>query len=179
MKHNEGLVAQNMALTQSNMQMAQSIIGMCLGPQGIIAQSRQTEVDAIAVVRDATLDMFKQRKEARLEELKAVQELQTRKAITEAIPHMVNRWTGHEVFSEAGNKAAILDKLALRINPQDLELLVQLGKITKEEALALAAQFAAIVEEKKKEVEALKGVPSEDEESNLAVTNGIYGKGLS
>jgi hypothetical protein len=163
MKHNEGLVAQNMALTQSNMQMAQSIIGMCLGPQGIIAQSRQTEVDAIAVVRDATLDMFKQRKEARLEELKAVQELQTRKAI-------------REVFSEAGNKAAILDKLALRISPQDLELLVQLGKVTKEEALALAAQFAAIVEEKKKEVEALKGVPSEDGESNLAIANG---KGLS
>lgn len=179
MKHNEGLVAQNMMLTQSNMQMAQSIIGMCLGPQGIIAQSRQTEIEAISVVRDATLDMFKQRKEARLEEIKAVQELQTRKAITEAIPHMVNRWTGREVFSETGNKAAILDKLALRISPQDLELLVQLGKVTKEEALALAAQFAAIVEEKKKEHEALKGVPSEDDEPNLAVVNGTNGRELS
>jgi hypothetical protein len=162
MKHNEQLVQQNMLLTSNNMQMAQSIIGMCLGPQGIIAQARQTELEAIGVVRDATLDMFKQRRELRMEELKAVQELQTRKAITDAIPHLVNRFTGREVFSETSNKAAIIDKLALKVTPEDLEFLVSMGKLSKEEALVLSAQFAAIVEEKRKELEVLKTVPSEE-----------------
>lgn len=173
MKHNEALVQQNMLLTQNNMQLSQSIIGMCLGPQGIIAQARQTELEAIGVVKDATLDMFKQRRELRLEEIKAAQELQTRQAITAAIPQLVNRFAGHEVFSETSNKAAIIDRLAMRISPEDLELLVQMGKITKEEALLLSAQFAAIVQEKKKELEALKAVPPEEGFSS----EGANGKG--
>lgn len=177
MKHNEQLVQQNMVLTNANMQLAQGVLGMCLGPQGIIAQSRQSEQEAIAVVKDATLNMFKERKEARIEELKAVQQIQTRKAIMDAIPHMVNRWTGHEVFSETANKAAIVDKLAMKVTPQDLELLVQLGKLTQEEALLLSAQFAAIVETKKKELQALKTVPSE-EDSDLSVPDGLNGKAV-
>lgn len=169
MKHNEQLVQQNMVLTQSNMQLAQGVLGMCLGPQGVIAQSRQSELEAIAVVKDATLGMLKERKEARLEELKAIQELQTRKTITDAIPHLVNRWTGHEVFSETANDSAILTKLAMKVTPQDLDMLVQMGKLGQEEALLLSARFAAIVEGKKKELEALKTVPGEDEDSSLVV----------
>jgi hypothetical protein len=174
MKHNEQLVQQNMALTQANMQIAQGVLGMCLGPQGVIAQSRQSELECIAVVKDASLTMLKERKEARIEELRAVQQLQTRKAIMDALPHMVNRWTGHEVFSETSNKAAIVDKLAMKVTPQDLELLVGMGKLTREEALVLAAEFAAIVEGKKKELEALRNVPSE--EGGLSVSDGLNGK---
>jgi len=177
MKHNEQLVQHNMVLTQSNMQLAQSVLGMCLGPQGVIAQSRQSELEAIAVVKDATLGMLKERKEARIEELRAVQQMQTRKAILDAIPHMVNRWTGHEVFSDTANKAAIVDKLAMKVTPQDLELLVQMGKLTQEEALVLSAQFAAIVEAKRKELQALKTVPSE-ENSDLSVPDGLNGKAI-
>lgn len=175
MKHNEQLVQQNMILTQANMQLAQGVLGMCLGPQGVIAQSRQSELEAIAVVKDATLGMLKERKEARLEELKAVQELQTRKAIVDAIPHLVNRWTGHEVFSEQSNDSAIITKLAMKVTPQDLDMLVQMGKLSQEEALILSARFAAIVEGKKKELDALKVVPSEEESSDLSVANGLNG----
>lgn len=169
MKHNEQLVQQNMALTQANMLLSQNVLTMCLGPQGIMAQSRQSELEAIAVVKDATLGMLKERKEARLEELQAIQNLQTRKAIMEAIPHMVNRWTGHEVFSETANDSAIITKLAMKVTPQDLDMLVQMGKLSQEEALLLSARFAAIVEAKKKELAALKVVPDEDESSNLSV----------
>lgn len=175
MKHTEVLAAQNMTLTQSYMQLAQGVLAMCLGPQGILAQSRQTELEAIAVVKDATLGMMKERNEARLGELKALQDLQTRKAVMEAIPHLVNRWTGHEVFSETANDSAILGKLAMKVTPQDLEMLVQMGKLSQEEALILSARFAAIVEGKKKELEALKTVPSE-ESSELSVSDGLNGK---
>jgi len=178
MKHNEMLVQANMQLTRENMQLAQGVLGMCLGPQGVIAQSRQSELEAIAVVKDATLGMLKERKEARLEELKAVQELQTRKAIMDALPHLVNRWTGHEVFSEVANDSAIITKLAMKVTPQDLDMLVQMGKLNQEEALILSARFAAIVEGKKKELEALKTVPGEDGDSSLVVPpNGMNGKG--
>lgn len=178
MKHNEALMQQNMALTQSHTQLTQGVLAMCLGPQGVIAQSRQSELECIAVVKDATLSMLKERKEARLEEAKAAQDLQTRKAIIDALPHMVNRWTGHEVFPETANKAAIIDKLAFRIKPQDLEMLVAMGKLTQDEAMMLSAQFASIVEAKQKELNALKTVPSEEEDESLTVpTNGMNGKG--
>ncbi len=175
MKHNEQLVQQNMSLTQANMQLAQGVLGMCLGPQGIIAQARQTEVEAIGVVRDATLDMFKQRQEARVEEHKAAQELQMRKAIMDALPAMVNRFTGHEVFNETSVKASLVDKLAVKITPQDLDLLVQIGKLSREEALLLSAQFESIVAEKQREAEALKTVPPEEHE--FTAPNGANGKG--
>jgi hypothetical protein len=175
MKHNEQLVQQNMVLTNANMQLAQGVLGMCLGPQGIIAQSRQSELEAIAVVKDATLGMLKERTEARREELQAVQQVQTRKAILDAIPHLVNRWTGHEVFSEASNDSAIVTQLAMKVTPQDLDMLVQMGKLSQEQALILSARFATIVENKKKELEALKTVPSE-EDSDLSVFNNANGK---
>ncbi len=178
MNHNMQLTQQNMALTQANMQLAQGVLGMCLGPQGILAQSQQSQLEAIAVVKDATLGMLKERKEARLEELQAVQSLQTRKAIMDAIPHMVNRWTGHEVFSEAANDSTIIAKLAMKVTPQDLDMLVQMGKLSQEEALILSARFAAIVEAKKKELAALKTVPSEDD-SALSVVDGLNGKAVS
>lgn len=177
MKHNEQLAQQCMQLTQSNMQLAQGVIGMCLGPQGLIAQSRQSELDAIEVVRDATLNMLKERNEARLQEVKAVQDLETRRTIMQAIPHMVNRWTGHEVFSETANDSAIIAKLAMKVSPQDLDMLVQMGKLSQEEALILSARFASIVESKKKELDALKTVPTEESDSSLTVPNGLNGKG--
>jgi len=174
MKHNEMLVQQNMQLTRDNLQLAQGVLGMCLGSTGIIASARQTEMDAIAVVKDATLNMFEQRKQARLEELQAMQTLQTRKAIMDALPHLVNRWTGHEVFDEKANKAAIVDKLAEKVTPEDLQMLVAMGKLSQEEALILSAQFASIIETKRKELAALKTVPVED--SELSVSDGPNGK---
>jgi hypothetical protein len=76
------------------------------------------------------------------------------------------------VFDEKNNRAKILEALALKITPQDMELLVAMGKLSKEEALMLSAQFAAIVEEKRKEQEALKTVPPEETTKVLAVTKG-------
>ena len=53
-------------------------------------------------------------------------------------------------------------------------MLLVLGILTKEEALVLSAQFAGVVDEKRKELEALKAVPSEAEP---AKANGTLAKG--
>ena len=175
MKHIETLIARNNELTNANMNMANGIVGMCFGPQGIVQQSIKAQLEAVEVVKDAMLDMHKQRRELVLEEHKAAQDLQIRKAVIEAIPMLTNRITGHEVFDEKSNRAKLLEMFALKIQPSDLEVLVAMGKLTKEEALVVSSQFAAIVEEKKKEADALKKVPAEDGASQAIVTTN--GKG--
>jgi hypothetical protein len=162
MKNNEVKDRQNADLVQQNMTMARDIIQMCFGPQGLVQQSIRSQLEAVEVVKDAMLDMSKQRRELVLEEHKAAQDLQTRKAIIDAMPLLVNRVTGHEVFDEKSNRAKLLELFAMKISPQDLEILVSMGKITKEEALVISSQFAAIVEEKKKEADAIRKVPTEE-----------------
>jgi hypothetical protein len=174
MKHNEMLVSRNSELVTANMTMANGIVAMCFGPQGIVQTSIRSQLEAVEVVKDAMLDMHKQRRELILEEHKAAQDLQTRKAIIDAIPQLVNRVSGHEVFNETGNRAKLLETLAMKVTPQDIEFLVSMGKLSKEEALILSTSFAAIVEEKRKEREALAKAPTEDGQPK-ALANG---KGL-
>lgn len=168
MKLIEVMMEQNKQLTQSNMATANGLINTCLGPQGAITQfmhalgaAVKAQLEAAEVVKDTMLDMSRQQREMQLTEHKAVQDLQTRKAIIDAIPQLVNRATGHEVFDETANRAKMLEMIATSISPTDIDILVQLGKITKEQALVMSAQFAAIVKEKQKEAEARRRVPSE------------------
>ncbi len=163
MKHIEALIAQNTGLVTANMTMANGIVAMCFGKEGVVQASIRSQLEAVEVVKDAMLDMHKQRRELVIEEHKAAQDLQTRKAIIDAIPTLVNRFSGHEVFDEKANRAKIFETLALKFGPKDMEFLVSMGKLTQEEATILSAQFAMIVEEKRKELEALKTVPSEEQ----------------
>lgn len=162
MKHNEALIAQNNQLVTANMTMANGVLAMCFGPQGVIQASIRAQLETVEIVKDVNLDMFRQRRELALEEHKAVSDLQTRKAIIDAIPHMVNRFTGHEVFDENTNRAKAFETLALKFTPKDIEFLISIGKLSQEEGLILSAQCAAILEEKRKEAEALKKVPTEE-----------------
>jgi hypothetical protein len=171
MKHIESLMAQNNQLVTANMTMANNFMAMCFGPQGIVQQSVRAQVEAVEVVKDAMLDMHKERKEMAIVEHKAAQDIQMRKAIIDAAPHFINRITGHEVFDEKNNDSKILEGLALKVTPQDLEMLVAMGKLSKEHALILSARFAAIVEEKRKEAEAIKKVPNEDSQPK-AISSG-------
>ncbi len=177
MKNNEVKDRQNAELVGQNMQMARDIITMCFGPQGMVQQSIRAQLEAVEVVKDAMLDMSKQRREIVLEEHKAAQDLQIRKAVIDALPMITNRITGHEIFDEKANRAKMLELFALKISPQDLEVLVSMGKLTKEEALIISSQFAAIVEEKKKEADALKKVPTEEGQSQALATAAANGKG--
>jgi hypothetical protein len=178
MKNNETLMAQNNQLVIATMSMAGGIQTMCFGPQGVVQQSIQAQLEAVAVVKDAMLDMQKERKQLIIEEHKAAQDLQTRKAIIEAIPQLTNRFAGREIFDEKTNDSKIIESLALKITPQDMELLVAMGKLTKEQALILSARFATIVEEKRKESEALAKVPTEEAPSKALTTTAKGNGGL-
>ncbi len=172
MKNNEFLSRQNADLVQQNMTMANGVINACFGNNGIVQQSIRSQLEAVEVVKDAMLDMSKQRRELVLEEHKAAQDLQMRKAVMDNLPLITNRLTGREVFDEKASRAKLLEVFAMKISPQDLEMLVSMGKITKEEALVISSQFAAIIEEKKKEANAIKQVPTEEGQPQTIVANG-------
>jgi hypothetical protein len=165
MKHNETLMSQNNQLVTANMTMANGVLAMCFGPQGVIQASIRAQLETVEIVKDVNLDMFKQRKELAIEEHKAASDLQMRKAIIDVFPHMVNRFTGREVFDENSNRAKAFEALAVKFSPKDIEFLVSIGKLSQEEGLLLSAQCAAIIEEKRKEAEALQKVPSEEGQS--------------
>lgn len=171
MKHLEAKDRQNADLVQQNMQLANNVLNLCFGPQGLVTQSVRSQLEAVEVVKDAMLDMSKQRRELQIEEHKAAQDLQMRKAVMDNLPLLTNRLTGREVFDEKANRAKLLELFAVKIKPEDLEVLVAMGKITKEEALVISSQFAAIVEEKKKEAEALRKVPTEEAPAQV-IANG-------
>jgi len=162
MKHNENIVGQNDQLVAANMNMANGIVAMCFGPQGVVQASIRAQLEVVEVVKDAMLDMQRERKALILEEHKAAQDLQTRKAIIDAIPQLANRFTGRELFNEQTNDSKIIEMLALKASPEHVEMLVAMNILTKEQALVLSARFASIIDEKRKEAEALKTVPSEE-----------------
>jgi len=175
MKHIEALIAQNNQLVTANMTTANAIITMCFGPSGLVRESIQSQLEAVAVVKDAMLDMHRERKALIIEESKAAQDLEMKKAVIDFIPKIANRLTGREIIDEKSNRAEMFEMIAEKINPQDLELFVAMGKITKEQALVLSAQFAAIAEEKRKEREALNKVPSEEVVSQKLTSKGNGG----
>jgi hypothetical protein len=175
MKHNESYMAMNNQLVTACMNMANTTINMCFGTEGVIQKSVGSQMEAIEIVKDAMLNMHKERKEILIAESQAAQNLQTRKAVIDAIPHLVNRFTGHEVFDEKTNDSKIIEALAMRISPDDLKLLVGMGKLTSEQALILSARFTSIIEEKKKEADLLKKVPSEESQPKTALAKGNGG----
>lgn len=178
MKHNENLVNQNNQLVTANMTLANSVIAMCFGPQGVVQSSIKSQLEAVEVVKDAMLDMHRERSQLVTEQHKAAQDLQLRKAVFDAIPHLTNRLTGREIFSEEINDTKIMEELAMKITPEDMQLLVAMGKLSKEQAMVLSARFASIVEQKKKEATALKTVPSEESPAKaLTTTTASKGNG--
>jgi hypothetical protein len=165
MKHNEALMSQNNQLVTANMTMANGVLAMCFGPQGVIQASIRAQLETVEIVKDVNLNMFEKRKEMTIMEHKAAQDLQMRKALIDVFPHIINRFTGREVFDESANRAKAFEALALKFTPKDIEFLVSIGKLSQEEGLILSAQCASIAEEKRKEAEALKTVPGEDSPS--------------
>lgn len=162
MKHNEAVMAQNAGLVAACMNLSNNITTMCFGADGVVQKSIGSQMEATLIVRDAMLNLHKEKKELIIAESEAKQKAQVTQAILDAAPHVLNRVTGREIVSEQHNDTKIMEALALKVKPQHLELLVSMGLLSKEESLILAARFTSIVEEKVKTAKALQSVPSEE-----------------
>lgn len=148
MKHNQDIMADNRALVLS------------IATQGM--QDRKDLAEATMLVRDAIMNMHTMGHQNQMAILAFQRETEERQMFAKALPAMVNHLTGREIVPEAFAMGSVLEGMAERITPQDIQLLVTMGKLTPQEAQAMTTHFAKIREEKAKRAQALKTIPGED-----------------
>lgn len=153
MKHNE-------AYGSALLQIAQTLAVSAVAQQ----QEMQRERNEMNVImRDMLLSLRKEGHEMRLKELEFQRSTGERQMIGKAIPHVINHLTGREIMPEHYADSELIDALAMQVNPDDLQMLVSLGKIKPEQAALLAQRFMKAREEHEKRKLALRSLPSEEE----------------
>lgn len=153
MKHNEQVMSMMLDLTKS------------LAVQSISheAQMRQEVNEAQLIVRDVIMNMRKEAHEMKMAELKFQQSTEDRRLLGKALPSIINQLTGREIIAESHADSELLDAMAAKIKPGMIQQLEALNVIGSQEAALLTARFAKATEERRKELEAQKNVPPEDQ----------------
>ncbi len=152
MKHNETLMGQCVQLVQG--------LTAALLQRDMAHQQEKAEMTVI--LRDVLLNMKKEEREARMEQLRFQRETEERQMIGRAIPSMANYALGREVIPETYADSQIIESLALKITPDQLQMLQMSGMVTQEEMLLLTARFKKIRDEHDARRKALATAPPED-----------------
>lgn len=148
MKHNENVMQMNLAMTTALITDSMS--------------TRKELAEATMLVRDAVMSFAQMGQQNHMAALAFQRETTERKMFADALPAMVNHLTGREIVPEGFALAKVLEGMATRINPNDLQMLVSMGKLTPQEAQALAGHFAKVREDNEKQAALLKTLPSEE-----------------
>jgi hypothetical protein len=155
MKHNEQTMAMALDLAKT----------MAVSAVQREAAMRQEVSEAQLIVRDVIMNMRKEAHEWRLKELEFQRSSDERRMLGKALPSIINHLSGREVLAGSYADSELLDALAMRVKPEMLQQLIAMNILTQEQGTLLAARFAQAVEERKKEVEALKMVPPEEKDN--------------
>ena len=158
MKHNEQIMGNYTGLVQGMMGM--------LMHQNVEHQKEKMEMNVI--MRDVLLTMKKEDHAMKMEQHKFQRESEERQMFARALPHLLNSVTGREVVPEAHGDSQLIEAIALKIEPQQLQMLAQMGIFTQEQILVLTNRFTKIREEHAKRREALATVPPEDSNDDKA-----------
>jgi hypothetical protein len=169
----KGLMAQlmkyNLEITKMNVQMTQTIAVNSLQRE----QDMQRERNEMNVImRDMLLTMRKEDHEMRLKELEFQRSTEERRMLGKAIPSIANYLTGRELIPEAYADSELIDALSAQVTPEDLQMLVSLGKIKPEHAALLAQRFLKAREENEKRKKIARALPPEEHNEALAELNG-------
>jgi hypothetical protein len=148
MKHNENVMSMNLAMTTA-----------------LVTDSMATRkelAEATMLVRDAVMSFAELGQRNQMAALAFQRETTERKMFADALPAMVNHLTGREIVPEGFALAKVLEGMAGRIGADDLQMLVSMGKVTPQEAQALAGHFAKVRDEQAKQAAIMKTLPSEE-----------------
>ena len=115
-----------------------------------------------SIMRDVLLSLRKEGHEMALEQMRFQRETGERQMLGRAMPSLINYLTNREVMPESHADSQLVESMALKFQPQDLQMLVAMGKMSQEEALVLAARFTKIREEHEKRQKALQTIPVEE-----------------
>lgn len=152
MKHNEQIMGNFTQVTQG-------MLGMLMKRD---EEHQKEKVEMNIIMRDILLNLRKEEHTFKLEQLKYDRESTERQMIGRLAPSVLNYLTGRDVVPVSHADSQIIEALALKIQPQDLQLLVAMGKITNEEALLLAQRFTAVRDEQEKRKKLLQVLPPEE-----------------
>jgi hypothetical protein len=152
MKHNEQIMGQYSTLVQG-------FVGMLMSDH---VEHNKEKAEMHVILRDVLLNMKKEEHANRIEQLKFQRESEERAMFGRALPGMMNYVTGREIVPESHVDSQLVEAMALKFSPQDLQMLVALGKISQQEALVLSQRFSKIREEAEKRQKALAAAPSEE-----------------
>jgi hypothetical protein len=152
MKHNETLMGQCVMLVQG--------LTAALMQRDVAHQQEKAEMTVI--MRDVLLNMRKEDHASRMEQLKFQRESEERAMMAKLLPSVANYITGSELVPQSLADSQLIDNLALRITPEKLQLLQQVGIVSQEEMLLLTARFTKAREEHEKKKKALATAPAED-----------------
>jgi hypothetical protein len=130
------------------------------------ATMRQEVNEAQMIVRDVIMNMRKEAHDMKMAELKFQQTSEDRRLLGKALPAIINQLTGRELVPQSFADTELLDAMAMKVKPQMIQQLVGLGVLDQQEATILTARFAKAVEDRKKEQEALKSLPPEEDSNN-------------
>lgn len=152
MKHNEVLLS-------DNRQLSQGIIGVLM--QSFVEHNKE-KAEMHTILRDVLLNMRREEQTMALERMKFERETGERQMIGRVMPEMINYLTGREVVPQSHADSQIIEALGAKIAPQDLQMLVAMGKLTQEEALVLAQRFTKVRDDIEKRKQLIRTLPPEE-----------------
>jgi len=159
-----GLMAQLMKHNETIMQMMVGIVQT----HAVAALQRETEhrreqAEMNLIMRDVLLSLRKEENDMRLGQLRFARETGERELLGKALPSILNYVLGREVLPESHAKSELLDSILATLTPDDLQMLVAMGKVKPEQAALLANYANVLREEAEKRAAMLKrGLPPEE-----------------
>ena len=155
MKHLESITAQYSGVVQAFA--VQSV------QRETAIQQERAEMNAI--MRDVLLNMRKEDQAMRMEQLRYTRESEERAMLGRLLPSFINAATGKEIVPEEHAASEFLDGLALKVSPEHLDLLINMGVIDKGQASFFAQRIKKVREEAAKRQKALTEAPPEGDSS--------------
>jgi hypothetical protein len=163
----QGVVGQLMRHTENAMQamktMAEGIAIRAIQREDKLHEREeylQNEVNAAyGIVREITFKQTAGEHEMAMTRLKFERDTANQTAMFQQAPHLINALAGAEVIPTEASDTAMLDEIGNSIDPDKIDVLVQIGMIQPKQAQVLKLRFQQARAKRAKELEEMKKVP--------------------
>src|SRR5579863_3904351 len=163
-----GLLAQMMrhteALVLTNTQMVQTMAATWSVERRHMMENENRQRlelnDAYSIVREMMMRISDNEHQNRMKELEFKRTSEERKMMIDAAPTLINAISGKEVISQDKADSMLIDAIAAKVGPEQVNFLVESGFCPPEMAGVLTARLAQARERKKREAEELKKLPA-------------------
>jgi hypothetical protein len=169
-----GLIAQQMRhteeLVRANVGLVQTMAGTWLTERREMLENESTnrrEInDAYTIVREMMMAASQREHELRMQQLEFERTSRERELMIKMAPGLLNTISGKEILPNEMGDSALIDKIAERVGPDQLALLVQAGIITNDMLGPLQIRLTQAREKNAKEVAEKRRLP-EGETTNV------------